>query len=148
MMIHSVIGALPHDNLITSDEKVDTLIKGFQQLNACLSKNSFYGRGENSPTLIMTDNCVELHEALLHAWPNVTILLCKFHILQQVWKWLNEKNMVPAANCQNLLYLFKQMIYANAEYLFKELFNDFMTDDLVSEYPNSKECAINSCGIK
>ena len=38
----------------------------------------------------MTDNCEELYQSLSYNWPDTTLLLCTFHILQQVWRWLYE----------------------------------------------------------
>ena len=85
-MTHSVVGALPMGLLITSDEKVDTLIAGFQQLKYCMDESSVYYRSGMGPKLIITDNCSELHDALNQVWPETKLLLCTFHILQQVWR--------------------------------------------------------------
>ena len=42
----------------------------------------------------MTDNCSELRDALRMTWPS-TLLLCVFHLLQQICRWLHDsKNKV------------------------------------------------------
>ena len=147
-MTHSVLGALPLSILITNDEKVETLVKGFQQLKGCFNDKSFNGRGKNGPILAMTDNCVELHEALVRVWPGIILLLCTFHILQQVWRWLCEgKHGIPADKRQSLLLLFKKMVFANNEDDLKECYNKFVNDDIVLQYSNYKSYIIDLCEI-
>ena len=57
-----------------------------------LPEGAFYGRGKAGPLVIMTDNCSELRDALRAIWPNVILLLCVFHMMQQFWRWIFEKN--------------------------------------------------------
>ena len=38
----------------------------------------------------MTDNCPEERDALSTVWPEAKLILCTFHILQQVWRWLHD----------------------------------------------------------
>ena len=51
-----------------------------------------------APDVIMTDNCSELREALYEVFPESTLLLCIFHILQQLWRWLFDKKHGVSAN--------------------------------------------------
>ena len=90
VVTQSVIRALPLGLLITSDEKTETLIQGFTLLKHCFDENSFYSMGSDGPEMGMTDNCTELRDALEKVFPNMKLLLCTFHILQQVWRWLME----------------------------------------------------------
>ena len=85
-MTYSVMGALPVGVLITSDEKMQTLLQGFNLLKSCYKQDAFGGRGERGPAVIMTDNCSELFEALSRVWPEAILILCTFHVLQQVWR--------------------------------------------------------------
>ena len=85
IVMHSVCGALPLAIFITSDEKEQTLKDAQELIKSCFGDSAFYGG--NGPKLFMTDNCSELHEV----WPNSVLLLCIFHVLQQVWQWLHEK---------------------------------------------------------
>ena len=57
-----------------------------------LPDNAFFGRGVNGPAIFMTDNCSELRDALCFVWPLSILLLCLFHKLQQVWRWLCDSN--------------------------------------------------------
>lgn len=61
----------------------------------------------------MTDNCGELRNSLHRIWPDSTLLLCIFHILQQVWRWLYDKNHGVSQNDRvEIMKLFKNVIYA------------------------------------
>ena len=50
--------------------------------------SSFYSRGDNGPQLFMSDDDSKQIKALHTVYPNATVLLCLFHILQAVWRWL------------------------------------------------------------
>jgi hypothetical protein len=92
MMTHSVCGALPLAIIITSDETTQTLVTAFSQLKSSLPDDAFFcapsGKG---PRVFMTDNCMELKDAIHQVWPDATTVLCIFHLLQQVWRWLHDK---------------------------------------------------------
>ena len=81
LVTHSVVGALPLGIVITSDETTDTLSKAFRMYQGISPATAFYGNVDG-PSIIMTDNCSELKDALRSVWPNATLLLCLFHILQ------------------------------------------------------------------
>jgi len=85
LVTYSVVGALPLGIIITSDEQTDTLRSALQMFQNALPNGAFFGC-ESGPAVIMTDNCDELRSALNEAWPKSTLLLCTFHILQQVWR--------------------------------------------------------------
>ena len=86
---HSVVGALPLGIVITSDETLSNLTAAFKHLKKCMGGDAFFSAG--SPSVIMTDNRDELRQALKITWPGAKLLLCIFHILQQVWRLLHEK---------------------------------------------------------
>ena len=112
VVTHSVLGALPLGILITSDEKTQTLTDGFSLLKDCLPADRF--NNKSNPDVAMTDNCPELHDALRHVWPEMNLVSCVFHILQQVWRWLNDKNHgIQQAHRAPLLCLFKAVVYAD-----------------------------------
>lgn len=105
---HSVVGALPLGIIVTSDETTDTLAKAFSMYQSCLPSYAFYGNGNNGPAVFMTDNCPELRDALRSVWPSTTLLLCLFHILQQVWRWVcDKKNKINIDDRQSLMNSFK-----------------------------------------
>ena len=109
MVTHSVVGALPLEIIITSDETTETLNGAIRLFKASLPANAFYGNGPGMGPKVMTDNCSELRAALNTQWPNTVVVLCIFHILQQVWRWLHDKkNAIILAERQHLLLCFKE----------------------------------------
>ena len=51
----------------------------------------FWAPSGKGPRVFMTDNCMELKDAIHQVWPDATTVLCIFHLLQQVWRWLHDK---------------------------------------------------------
>ena len=134
---HSVAGALPLGILIISDERTESLVQGFQMLKEMLGESGFYGRLGLGPLVFMTDNCMELRDALRHVWPNSRLLLCIFHVMQQVWRWLHEKkNRIQAHHKQPLIEMIKGIVYANHQEISNKI-NDLFNDPLLGEYPNA-----------
>ncbi|XP_078702577.1 uncharacterized protein LOC144928219 [Branchiostoma floridae x Branchiostoma belcheri] len=136
MCTHHVAGALPLGILITSDEKESTLCQGFQTLKSCLPTDAFYGNGpEAGPSVILTDNCSEERNALSQQWPRATLLLCTFHILQQVWRWLHDKrNKIQENDRPHLLSLFKKCLYSENEETFQTCCKGLFEDNVCKKY--------------
>ena len=62
----------------------------------------------------MTDNSSAEINALHNSWPNSRHLLCIFHVLQAVWRWLWEaKNSIPKESRKNLMQTFQKTLYAD-----------------------------------
>ena len=136
MVTHIPMGALPLGIIITSDETTDTLIQALELFSSLLTEGSFSGRGKAlGPIALMTDNCSELRDALAYMWPNAALLLCSFHILQQVWRWLFEKHNVSSFDRTGIMMTFKKLVYEKNEELFEELFESFLSSDNVDKYP-------------
>ena len=111
VITHSVVGGLPLGILILSYETTPTLVAGFTHLKVCMGEGSFYS--QLYPSVIMIDNCSELRSALRLVWPGARLLLCIFHILQQIWRWLHEKkNEVNLFHRPLLLQMMKSILYA------------------------------------
>ena len=99
---------------------------------------SFGGRGEKQgPLVIMTDNCGELRDALRNTWPQSFLLLCIFHILQQIWHWLFDKNPGISQNDrEEILLLFKAILYEPSEENMESMFEDMLQSRVVSQHNN------------
>ncbi|XP_078663943.1 uncharacterized protein LOC144907042 [Branchiostoma floridae x Branchiostoma belcheri] len=147
---HHVAGALPLGMLITSDEKESTLCQGFQTLKSILPSHAFYGHGPDvGPDVILTDNCDEERNALTQTWPGATLLLCTFHVLQQVWRWLHDKNHnIKQADRPYLLSLFKKCLYAETEDTFQNCCAEMFEDDKCKQYANFTSYVSNLCEKK
>ena len=72
--------------MITSAETEETLTKGFEMLKRTLPNDAFFNTIDG-PLIFMTDNCDELWASIKKVWSKATLLLCNFHILQQVWRY-------------------------------------------------------------
>lgn len=138
MCTHSVFEALPLGILITSDERERTLKQGFEMLRSCLPAFAFNGRGRiQGPQIILTDNCKEERNALKSVWPESILLLCIFHMLQQLWRWLREgKNGISQGDIPYFLNLFKKSLYAETKQDFEDCFMELLNDDHCKRYPN------------
>ena len=111
--------------IITSDEREETLTKGFALLKSILPNDAFFNSPSKRPSVIMTDNCDELHHALSYNWPDATLLLCTFHILQQVWRWLYQSSHGIAKNDRvTIMKLFREIVYAKDVEIYVAAYND------------------------
>lgn len=88
LLTHSTAGGLPLGVIITTSESQRTITAGLKLLMTILPEDAFYGRGELGPQVVMTDDCKALRQALQNAFPQTTPLLCVFHMLQAMWRWL------------------------------------------------------------
>ena len=139
IVTHSVAGALPLGILIVSDERTSTLVRGFTFLKSCMGVGAFYDRKDLGPMVIMTDNCSELRNALRIVWPE-SRLLCIFHLMQQIWRWLHEKkNSIRKDHRPEILKLVKAIVYASNEDDVSEKTNQLLQDSLLEIYPNANE---------
>ena len=133
IVTHSVLGALPLGILLTSDEKTQTLIDGFKLLKDCLPEYAFHNKGH--PDVAMTDNCSELHDALRYVWPDMNLILCVFHILQQVWRWLNDKKHgIQQHGRAGLLNLFKMVVYADSVESMETNYEHLLSNEISVKY--------------
>ena len=59
--------------------------KAFELLKSILPDDCFYS-SSSGPSVTITENCDEFHQSISYNWPDVTLLLCTFQILQKVWR--------------------------------------------------------------
>ena len=79
----------------------------------------------------MTDNCTPERKALAAVWPDAKQLLCVFHVLQQVWRWLlSSKNGVSKSDRRGLMAVAKQLVYAESPEVFESVWEKFLASDL------------------
>ena len=78
-----------------------------------------------------------LRLVLKEIWPNARLLLCAFHMLQQVWRWLYDgKHGVAADHRVLILKSFKGLLYAETEASLDVKHDDMIQDLTVQSYPN------------
>ena len=128
-------GGLPLGVVLSSDEKEETITKGFQMLTETLPSNSFYNKEQ--PSLIMTDDSNTEKAALKAIWPKAVELLCTFHFLQRRWTWLFEgSNKIKHEDRSTLLNLVKKLVYAKTDEALQNYFKEFLAHPIVQKYPS------------
>ena len=113
MLTHSSSGGLPLGVVITSNEQEQTITEGLQLLKSVLPSDSFGGNGDRGPAVFITDDCLSERKAIHSVFPQASLLLCTFHVLQAVWRWLwDGKHKVEKCHRQCLFSYMKKMVYA------------------------------------
>ena len=80
----------------------------------------------------MTDNCWELRQALRFKWPSSVLLLCVFHLLQQVWRWLFAKEHgIAEADRQNIMSIIKGVLYSESEIALSTSIDEIDSNDTI-----------------
>ncbi|XP_071959838.1 uncharacterized protein [Antedon mediterranea] len=136
LLTHSPAGALPLGVLITSSESESTLTSAFKLLHSILPESAFFN-ASNGPGIFMTDDCTSLRLALHEVYPNSVLLLCHFHLLQAMWRWLwDSKHKIDKNDRPHLLNIFKAMVYAETEDDLHSMFKRTTEADATSlKYP-------------
>lgn len=111
IMIATFIGALPIGVIVTAARTGYTYGKGFVAFRK-LTENIDPDTSWKS-TIGMTDDDDGLREGLKQALEDITLLLCIFHILQAVWRWVNSNESEIEKDHRTVIYnLFSACLYA------------------------------------
>lgn len=115
-------GAAPLGVLITSGQSTQCYATGFSLLKENFP-DAFNKKG--FAKLFMTDNSSAEIEAIAQVWPESNHLLCIFHILQAVWRWLwDSTHGIPMNVKSALMNDFQEIVYArnieDMNYLYKK----------------------------
>ena len=137
-MTCSPAGGLPLGFIITRSESEVTLTAAFRKLKEVFPDYGFYGRGkEKGPILFMTDDADAEINALLNVWPDAKLLLCAWHVLNAVWRWLWEGNhQIKKEDRPHLFKKFRLLLYAKTEDDYNNRKEDLLADDICLGYPN------------
>ncbi|CAL9690696.1 unnamed protein product [Knipowitschia caucasica] len=137
LMTHSCCGGLPIGCLITTTESQNTIKAALDLYKSFLPDGAFYGRGCLGPQVFMTDDSDAERGALQEAFPESSLLLCVFHVLQAAWRWLwDAKSQVPLKHRQQLFSHIKYMMYADTKASLESKFQAILTDELACAYPS------------
>lgn len=94
-------------------QSYDAYNDGFNLIKEALPKNKSFGT-HGYPNIFMTDNSAAEINTLINNWPNSRHLLCIFHVLQAVWRWLwDTKNNIPKESRKILMKTFQNILYSN-----------------------------------
>lgn len=109
IMAPCAAGAVPLGIIITRGQTYEAYCKGFQLLQEIVN-NSFH------PKYILTDNSDAEISALNTVFPNSVTLLCIFHVLQAVWRWLwDSKHCIPKEDRKEMMEYFRKVLYSRTE---------------------------------
>ena len=100
-------GAVPLGIVITKGQTDESYYSGFtlfkNTLSEAVGSHAFGHQGY--PDIFLTDNCSAEIKALKMVWPKSENQLCKFHVLQAVWRWLcDSKNGISSDIRQAVSY--------------------------------------------
>jgi MULE transposase domain len=136
ILTYNEVGGLPLGILITGSETTKDLVTATEMLRDLVGEDAFYKRAERGPDIFMTDDCDAEKNALSTVWPESIVLLCTFHVLQAVWRWvLNAKSGIPAKDRRALFYLFKNLVYADSVDDCLNLYDKLQTDPIAKIHP-------------
>jgi len=110
IMYPSAAGAIPLAIIITMGQTYESYCEGFKLINEAIPK-SFSGQGY--PNIFLTDQSAAEINAINQVWPKSKTLLCTFHVLQAVWRWLWDSNhQIPKEKRKPLMKNFQNILYA------------------------------------
>ena len=136
LLTHSAAGGLPLGILILANEQCATIAAGFQLYMSLLDDTCFGGRGAAGPVVFMTDDCTSERTALHTVYPDATLLLCAFHILQAFWRFLwDNKTNVQKQHRQQLFSMLKTMLYSTSEDQLDTVFQQAVSKSVVQQHP-------------
>ena len=85
LLTHSAAGGMPIGVLLLSNEQSEAISCALRLYLSLLDDECFRGRVIKGPELFMTDDSTAERKALQEVFPDSTLLLCSFHILQAFW---------------------------------------------------------------
>lgn len=117
----SCVGALPLGILFLYSESEASITSGISLLKSILPKQSFYGLG--FPKVIITDDCEAERNSLQKSFSCSKLLLCKFHVLQAVMRYLWDSKNGISKNDRVSIYM-----------IFRKTLNCFEVEEFVEEF--------------
>ena len=137
-MCPTPIGALPLGTLILTRADETTIREALNLYKSLLTEKSFFGRGPDlGPILAITDDDAAERNGLSYSWPEATLLLCHFHLLQAVWAWLwKAEHRIEKDDRPILLNLFKKAVYAESTEEYVQSVRNMQPNDTFKKYTN------------
>ncbi|XP_050294685.1 uncharacterized protein LOC126734897 [Anthonomus grandis grandis] len=83
--------------------------------------------------LFMTDDGTAEKNSLKTVWPSLQQLLCHFHVGQAEWRWLHSNTKIPKDKKQELMLMFKKVMYTTEHEELTETVNNIQS--LHGNYP-------------
>ena len=137
-MTCSPAGGLPLGFIVTSSENEKTLTRAFEVFRNILPDDAFGKRGKQTgPVLFMTDDADSEINALKKVWPEAKLLLCVWHVLNAVWRWLwQSDHQIKKDDRPHLLKQFRALLYADTSDAYEKVKSTLLNDKICMRYPN------------
>ena len=121
---------------MTFSEKEEVITAALELWKSILPPGkAFYGRGNDGPKLIMTDDSAAERNSLQSCFPNAILLLCIFHILNAVWRYVwDSHHNVKSHHKGEIYFLFHKLLYASSLEEFEAIYDDILKDETVQLY--------------
>ena len=133
----SPVGGLPLGFILISSENENLLTQAFMLFKQMLPSHAFYKRGDDGPILFISDDARAEINMLNTVWPKSTHLLCIWHLLQAVWRFLfDAKNNVKKCDRPQLLQLFRCLVFAPTRTEYDNAMETLLESEIISQYPN------------
>lgn len=104
---------IPLGIIITSQETVTILERGWRLYLSMTEEASFGGRGQDGPSIFMSDNSKIIVKVLKTVFPQASSLWSGFHFLKKTYNWLlNSKYHVSKDELGHLYSAIRNMVYS------------------------------------
>lgn len=110
----SKIGGVPLGCIIHYEQNEQVYEYCFKALRELLGNEGFYGK--SYPSVFMTDDSAAERNAIKTVFPDSALLLCSFHVMQTVWRWLwNSEHRIEKEDRRILMLHFRDILYSKEE---------------------------------
>jgi SWIM zinc finger len=141
----SKVGAVPLGVCFHEHQNELEYENSFRLLKKALGPAGFQGKGH--PMSFRIDDSKAEFNALKSTWPQSVILLCIFHLLQSVWRWLwDSSNKILKEDRPNLMSQFRKVVYASNQIDFDELTKNLLESPLTKKYTKFEKYISNLLG--
>jgi len=119
-------GGIPLDVIIITSEVDHVIAESFKFYLSFMDTESFGGRGQLGPELIMTDDSAAEYAAFSKVFPRSHHLLCIFHFLQACYRWLMKHIRLSARKV--IYFAIQTLVYSKLEEEFEHHYNQLIVD--------------------
>ena len=134
----SPAGGLPQGLIITSSERDEVLTEALTIFrDQCAPSYAFKGRGADGPRVWMSDDCQAEIKSIKAVFPLSTPLLCQWHLIAAVWRWLWDRHHeIEHEDRPHLLKLFQKLLYAKTSQEYEIARLELFEDETADNYKN------------
>lgn len=141
---NSCAGGLPVGTLILTSESTSIISRGLKLWTDLFSPSSLGGRSKRGPKVFMSDDSKAERNALNEIFPEATLLLCIFHVLQATWRYLWDSNHGVILKHRQILYNeIKHMMYSKSNEELELLYTKVIQNNLTKKYPKFESYVLN-----